>query len=187
MLINGTPRQACTALIEKLIQETGNPEITVAPFTKFPLIRDLLVDRNVMFEHLKKIQGWIEVEGTWDKGPGPQISPAKQEVLYSLSTCMTCGCCLEACPQVNSHSAFMGPAVISQARLFNAHPTGAMQRPQRLEALMGREGINGCGNAQNCVRVCPKKIPLTESIAAMFREITLEPLRKLFNLRDRDS
>src|ERR1700730_7657205 len=36
MLINGHPRQACTALIEPIIKATGTHEIRLAPFTKFP-------------------------------------------------------------------------------------------------------------------------------------------------------
>ena len=40
MLINGKPRQACTALIAKLMEANG-PTITLTPFTKFPLLRDL--------------------------------------------------------------------------------------------------------------------------------------------------
>ena len=56
--------------------------------------------------------------------------------------------------------------------LFNAHPTGANQSAQRLDALMAEGGIQVCGNAQNCVAVCPKKIPLTTSIAKAGRELS---------------
>jgi succinate dehydrogenase / fumarate reductase iron-sulfur subunit len=42
-----------------------------------------------------------------------------------------------------------------------------MHAAERLEALMGAGGIEDCDNAQNCVKVCPKGIPLTESIAAV--------------------
>src|SRR5699024_3098364 len=48
----------------------------------------------------------------------------KRQWAYELSKCMTCGVCLEACPNVNDKSDFIGPAALSQARLFNAHPTG---------------------------------------------------------------
>src|SRR5277367_3726603 len=76
MLINGKPRQSCTALIENLIQETGNTTIVLAPFTKFPLVKDLVVDRTQMFEALKKVTGWISVDGTWDtEEVGSKISP----------------------------------------------------------------------------------------------------------------
>src|SRR5271170_7629637 len=35
MLINGRPRQACTALIEPILRQSGKNTITLAPFTKF--------------------------------------------------------------------------------------------------------------------------------------------------------
>src|SRR3990167_7056263 len=112
MLINGKPRQSCTALIEPYL--SSSPTIVLAPFTKFPLMRDLCVDRTKMFEALKKIKGWISVDGTEDTGQfGPSISQEVQEAMYVLSTCMTCGCCSEACPQVNATSDFMGPAAMS--------------------------------------------------------------------------
>lgn len=186
MLVNGKPRQACTALIDQLLKESGSSIITLAPLTKFPLIKDLVVSREQMFESLKKVQGWIEIDGLYEKGFGPTTSQKIEEVRYILSTCMTCGCCSEACPQVNPHSKFMGPAPISQVRLFNSHPTGRMQKEGRLRVLMEEEGLSNCGNAQNCARVCPKEIPLTESIAVMGREITKQALRDLISLPDQE-
>lgn len=186
MLINSRPRQACTALIKNLIKESGSRTITIAPLSKFPLVRDLIVDRSSMFENLKKAHAWIDTDGTHQKGPGPKISPKKQEIMYTLSTCMTCGCCVEACPQVNDHSKFVGPQIFSQVRLFNAHPTGATQKEERLKAMMEEGGISDCGNAQNCVRVCPKNLPLTESIGAIGRDVTLQAFRTLFQSPDRE-
>ncbi len=188
MLVNGKPRQSCTALIEPYIRETGSTTITLAPFTKFPLIRDLYVNRTKMFEALKKVRGWISIDSINDLGSfGPKVSPEVQEALYVLSTCMTCGCCSESCPQVNDKSQFMGPAAMSQVRLFNSHPTGAMQKSERLRAAMGEEGIAGCGNAQNCVKVCPKNIPLTESLATIGRAATQQALKDFFGLPDAKS
>lgn len=184
MLINGKPAQACTALIENLIKESGKPVVTLAPFTKFPLVRDLVVDRDVMFENLKKVSAWVEGDGYFSRGPGPKVSQKKQEVMYAISRCMTCGCCAEACPQVNDRSSFIGPAAIAQVRLFNAHPTGKKDRSKRLDALMGEGGVSSCGNAQNCVRVCPKEVPLTDAIGAMSRAVTVEAIKKMFTFPD---
>lgn len=186
MLINGRPRQACTALIEKLIEESGSTTIVLAPFSKFPLVRDLIVDRDQMFENLKKIHGWIDVENSLERGFGPRISQQKQEVMYQLSSCMTCGCCVEACPQSNRRSKFVGPQIIAQVKLFNDNPTGRMMRGKRLEPLMGEGGLAECGNAQNCVEVCPKKIPLTNAIGAVGRDLTFYAFRKLFGLTDQE-
>jgi succinate dehydrogenase / fumarate reductase iron-sulfur subunit len=184
MLINGRPRQGCTALIHKLIEASGTNVVTLAPMTKFPLVRDLVVNRNSMFENLKKIHAWVEVDDSLDRGFGQKISPQVQEAMYTLSTCMTCGCCTEACPQVNSNSEFVGPAIISQARLFNAHPTGKLTAHERLRPLMEEGGISACGNAQNCVEVCPKNIPLTESIAVVGRQVTRQAWKDLISLPD---
>lgn len=173
MVINGRPRQACAALIDKLEQP-----IRLAPMSTFPVERDLIVNRERMFDALKKVKAWIPIDGTYDLGPGPRMPEKDRQWAYELSKCMTCGVCLEACPNVNDKSPFMGPFVISQVRLFNTHPTGAMHKDERLEALMTEGGITDCGNSQNCVQVCPKGIPLTTSIAAMNRATTLHAIKK---------
>jgi succinate dehydrogenase / fumarate reductase iron-sulfur subunit len=185
MLINGKPRQSCTALIETYIKETGSTTIVLAPFTKFPLIRDLWIDRSSMFESLKKVKAWISIDGTQDTGQfGPPISPEVQEALYVLSTCMVCGCCSESCPQVNQNSEFMGPAAMSQIRLFNANPIGKLEKSDRIRAALDDDGIAGCGNAQNCVRVCPRNIPLTESLALIGKEASKQAIKDFLGLPD---
>ncbi len=175
MVINGEPRQACSTLVDKL-----EHPIRVAPMTTFPVVRDLVVDRSRMFESLKKVKAWIPIDGTYDLGPGPRMPEKKRQWAYELSKCMTCGVCLEACPNVNSKSDFIGPAPLSQVRLFNAHPTGDMNKSERLEALMEDGGISGCGNSQNCVQVCPKGIPLTTSIAALNRDTNIQSFKNFF-------
>ena len=175
MVINGKVRQSCTALIDHLAQP-----IRLEPMTKFETIRDLRVNRKRMFNALKRVEAWIPVDGTYALGPGPKLSPEDQQVGYVLSKCITCGCCVEVCPQYNERSDFIGAAALSQVRLFNLHPTGKMQSGSRLEAIMGEGGIEDCGNAQNCVEVCPKEIPLTTSIAELNRQTTLHALAKLF-------
>jgi len=77
---------------------------------------------------------------------------------------------------VNQKSDFIGAASINQVRLFNTHPIGAELKKERLLALMQEGGIEDCGNAQNCVKACPKGIPLVESIIQTNREVSLELL-----------
>src|SRR5712672_4034442 len=136
MRINGRARMACSALIDKLEQP-----ITLEPLSKFPVIRDLAVDRSVLFENLKAVKAWIPVDGTYDLGPGPRQSPRQQEEAYPLSRCISCCCCMEVCPQFNENTGFVGAAAISQVRLFNTHPTGKSVQRDRLAALMGHGGI----------------------------------------------
>ncbi len=176
MLVNGVPRQACAALIDDLDQP-----IVLEPFTKFPVVRDLMVDRQKMFDALLKIKAWVPMDGSWDiHRHAPLISAGEQSVRYLFSRCMTCGCCMEACPQFYIDSDFIGPAPIGQVDLHNTHPTGKYVKDQRLHAIMGKGGITDCGNAQNCVKVCPKDIPLTDAIARTGRQTTVQWLRDMF-------
>ncbi len=202
MLINGRTRMACSALVDKLLAEDGG-EIELRPMSKFPVVRDLVVDRHRLFRSLERVKAWVPVDDSYDHGPGPRISPEQQGDAYPLSECISCGCCLEACPQFTKievvqregesdadfevrrrkafDSAFVGPHAISQAMLFNSHPTGGMIADERMEALTGPGGIQMCGNAQNCVAVCPKKIPLTRSIARAGRAATVWAFKRFFD------
>ncbi len=175
MVINGRARQSCSTIIDTLEQP-----IRLEPMATFPVMRDLQVDRSKMFDNLKRVKAWIPVDGTYDLGPGPRMPEKKRQTAYELSKCMTCGVCLEVCPNVNQNSKFMGAQPISQVRLFNLHPTGSMNKDERLHALMGEGGLAECGNSQNCVKACPKGIPLTTSIAAMNRQANFQLFKSFF-------
>ncbi len=179
MVINGRARQSCSALVDRLLEDSD--VITLEPMVKFPVIRDLVVNRQRMFDNLIKVKAWVPIDGTHSLGAGPQETPENQDTRYRLSECMTCGCCLDACPQFEKDNNFVGAQVLSQVRYFNMHKTGATLADQRLDAVMGPGGITDCGNAQNCVKVCPKDIPLTESIAAIGRETTVHAIKKFFS------
>ena len=202
VVINGRVRQACSSLVDTLLKEQPG-EIQLRPMSKFPVIRDLIVDRSRMFHALQKTKSWIPVDDYLDRGPGPRESPQSQERRYPLSECMTCGCCLEACPEYEKieverlpgeddatyiarknaahEQGFVGAAAISQVMLFNAHGTGQMNAGERLESLMSPGGLQQCGNAQNCVAVCPKHIPLTRSIALAGRATTVHWIKQWFD------
>jgi succinate dehydrogenase / fumarate reductase iron-sulfur subunit len=210
MRINGKVRQACSALVGKLeptytrqraardypvynaVDYGEQPPlrgrqgravdapITLEPLTKFPMVRDLFVDRQRLFDDLKRTKSWVPIDGTYDLGSGPSISQALQEQRYVLSRCISCGCCLEACPQYTATNHFMGAAIFSQVKLFNIHPTGSALKDERLEVMMGEGGIADCSKAGNCVVVCPKDLPNLNSIATVGRQTTLAVLKSFF-------
>jgi len=202
MLINGRVRQACSALVDRLLAERPG-EIELQPMSKFPVIRDLVVDRRRLFRALEKLQCWIPVDGYYDAGPGPRQSQEQQQRAYPLSECMSCGCCLEACPQyakvelekqpgeapehfsarqdVAFDNAFIGAHSMSQVVLINSHPTGQMAAGKRIDSLIAAGGIQNCGKAANCQAVCPKEIPLMTSWARAGRAATLHVVKKFFD------
>ncbi|HWE84307.1 MAG TPA: succinate dehydrogenase iron-sulfur subunit [Terracidiphilus sp.] len=174
MRINGKARMACSTLIDNLEQP-----IKLEPLSKFPLVRDLQVDRSVLFENLKAVKAWVPIDGTYDLGSGPRQLPQEQEIRYPLSNCISCACCMEVCPQFNDATGFVGAATIAQVKLFNMHPTGSVLAEERLRALAGDGGIQECGYAQNCVEVCPKSIPLTDAISDIGRDVMVQEIKDL--------
>ena len=202
MLINGRTRQACSALVDKLLAESPQ-EIELRPMSKFPVIRDLVVNRRRLFRALEKVQAWIPVDGYYDLGPGPRQSPEDQQAVYPLSQCMSCGCCLEACPQYGlseirqmdgeaeeSFNAredtlfdrkFFGAHAMNQVVFYNSNPVGHYNAGERLEAAMTAGGVQICGKAQNCTAVCPKHIPLNDSWGQIGRATTIHAIKKWFD------
>ena len=79
MVINGKPRQSCTALIDQLEQP-----IRLKPMKTFPVVRDLQVDRSRMFNALKRVKAWIPIDGTYDLGPGPRMPEKSVNGLMSF-------------------------------------------------------------------------------------------------------
>lgn len=210
MLVNGKARQACAALVDRLeptytrqrsardhpaynpvdygehppkrkrhAPQTEKP-ITLEPLTKFPVVRDLFVDRKRLFDDLTRTKSWVPIDGTYDLGPGPAMSRELQEERYVLSRCMSCACCLEACPQYSATNQFVGAAIFSQMKLFNTHPTGEVLKDERLDLMMKKGGIDDCGRAGNCVVVCPKDLPNLKSIATIGRQTTLAAIKAYF-------
>jgi succinate dehydrogenase / fumarate reductase iron-sulfur subunit len=178
MLINGKAMMACSALVDKLlgaVEHGQKPDlaktITLAPLSKFPVVRDLSVDRSVLFENLKAVKAWVPIDGTYDLGAGQR---------YPLSNCISCTICMEVCPQFNDVTGFVGAATIAQAKLFNMDPAGSVLKTDRLRALAGDGGIQECGFAQNCVQACPKQLPLTEAISDMGRDVFIQQVKDLF-------
>lgn len=184
MVINGGVRQACTALLDEVAEREGDTlNVTLEPMSKFPVVRDLVVDRSHMFEALIKVRGWVPIDGSYDLGMGQTQDDHVRQIRYALSRCMTCGCCLEACPQFGEKTSFVGPAALGQTLLFNLHPVGKSLESERLEQITDETGITNCGNAQNCVKVCPKGVPLTEAIAQLNRDTTVYKVKKWFGMK----
>jgi succinate dehydrogenase / fumarate reductase iron-sulfur subunit len=164
MRINGGARPACTARVD----EFGDGVITLQPLAKFVVIRDLVIDREPMIQDIDRLRmGASEPALPFEARSRESADPA-----FDIARCTRCGLCLEACPQVNERSDYLGPAPIVHALLFNSLPSGRATARQRLAAIMGRGGIADCGNAQNCVEICPESIPLTEALGLLQRQTT---------------
>jgi succinate dehydrogenase / fumarate reductase iron-sulfur subunit len=59
--------------------------------------------------------------------------------------------------------------VINRVEYANLHSLGALGASRRLDLLMRPGGIADCGQAENCVEVCPARIPLVDSLQRVAR------------------
>ena len=99
MVIDGKVRQSCSALIDDLLLASNSDTVTLAPMSKFPNVRDLKVDRSKMFDHLKQVEAWIELDGSYNLGPGPQLvmpSSPSRPLMRSSAVVFPVGCILNS-------------------------------------------------------------------------------------------
>ncbi len=146
MLINGYPRLACSSIL-KDVEKRG--KIKLEPFHKFPLVKDLIVDRSAMFDALKEMKIWL-VEKKY-----VQNDLALQA---SVGECLACGCCLEVCPNFMSQKNFVGAYAMLQA--FKSIEQN--ENEIDIKNAYAKQFFDYCGQSFSCKNVCPKKLSLDE-------------------------
>jgi len=174
MVINGRVRQACQVLLE----EFDGP-VVLQPLTKFPIVRDLKVDRGSMLAALERHSCWTDGAGL-GAADGPMSIAKEEEELSVFLDCMMCGACSESCPQVNPRSSFSGAFVFSRVIPLNRSRAGQDGAGQRFAALASKGGVADCAGAENCERACPRGIPLVKAQAMLSWDTALYSARRFF-------
>ncbi|BDF77913.1 2Fe-2S iron-sulfur cluster-binding protein [Pyramidobacter piscolens] len=151
MRVNGLPTLACKAFLGPLGQT-----VTLEPLSKFPLVADLVVDRGVIFEQLKKIHLWLS---------GAAVTREKtHELRFQSSRCLMCGCCLEICPNFRAGGGFAGAlAAVGAYRMFNQESDEA-HRAEAAKRYVASY-YSGCGTSLACRAICPAGIPVDELVS----------------------
>ncbi len=165
MKVNGELVLACRTPVEGLLGET----VLIEPLPFFTVIRDLIVDMSLFFEHYKRIEPYLH---------GKPI-PSDREYLMKESErkeidpyiqCILCGICFGACPAFGRDDQFLGPAMLAKAYRFFTDP-----RDERLKEILNnvndQRGVWGCNTVFQCVKVCPKEVPPTHAIVRLRRNI----------------
>jgi succinate dehydrogenase / fumarate reductase iron-sulfur subunit len=178
MRVNGWPMLACGTLVESLEQP-----VVLEPLHRFPLVRDLAVDRSVMEAQRQRLAVYVELDALMlPEATETAWVPRDLAAAQTLDRCIGCGACLEACPNVGSHSPFMGAAVMHEIMLLHLRPGARRQQDARLLSLAGEGGISDCGNARKCQAVCPAGLALTSSLGTLQRHTTLHVVREWLGL-----
>ena len=151
MRINGMPRLACDTKIGDLKSKT----VTLEPLKKFPVVRDLIVDRSVLRENLIALHNWLESEAT--------KSRKTVDLAYDASRCIQCGCCLEVCPNFTAGESFFGAAAfVPASRILSQLPNG---KKNDLVQEYGKHIYIGCGKSLSCHDICPVGIDVEHKLS----------------------
>ncbi len=150
MLINDFPALACE---EKILGHGSTVELK--PLQKFPVVRDLAVDRDVMHRNLRQLGVWLSQKA--------DIGRENQEEVFIASQCLQCGCCLEICTSYADGQDFYGmSALVPAARVLLAQG-GPGDR--RMQEGCERHIYEGCQGFNACEHVCPAGLPVTRLMA----------------------
>ena len=151
MVINGKPRLACFTKISELDSNV----ITVEPMHNFPIIRDLAVRFERLFESHRKVKPYII--DTQSGSEEMLQSPEELEQFIQFSNCIKCGLCNSACPTMATDSSFVGPQALAQAYRYVADSRDN-GKDDRLKIIDQSHGIWRCHFAGSCSQVCPKGV-----------------------------
>ena len=151
MRINGIPRLAC----DTKIAELKSKSVTLEPLKKFPVVRDLIVDRSVMRKNLLAIHNWLESEASQ--------SEKNVDLAYDASRCIQCGCCLDVCPIFTAGESFFGAAAfVPASRILSQLPKG---KKYDLVNEYGKHIYSGCGKSLSCHNICPVGIDIEHKLS----------------------
>ena len=172
LYVNGHPHgpvQGITTCQLHMRKFHDEEEITIEPWRSagFPVIRDLMVNRNA-FDQIQQAGGYVSFNcgGAPDANNIPISKEIADEAMDS-ATCIGCGACVAACK--NGSAMLFVAAKVSQFALLPQGKVEAARRARAMVAKMDEVGFGNCTNTGACAAECPKNISLS-NIARLNRE-----------------
>lgn len=160
-MINGSERLACMTNIWEL----KTPVVTLEPLHGFPVIGDLAVNPEMLFQ---------DIDTTWSylrpsEPPNADAENEQRSGFTRFENCIECGACLSVCPVTEAPEPFMGPAAL--AALHREMLKSLRQRYDLLTLAGGKRGERQCQRALGCSRVCPTEVYPARHIADLRRAV----------------
>ncbi len=157
--VNGTERLAC---ITRVLDLKADP-VVLEPLKGFVCEGDLVVAPDDLFADIAPDASTLRdcEEAT------AQRTPEGVNILRRLEDCIECGACRSACPAVQAHPEFMGPAALAalHRQILNADAPPA----DLLTRAAGDRGERWCDRSIACSRVCPTGVYPARHIADLRR------------------
>ena len=163
MFINGRahgPNSATTTCQLHMRSFKDGDTIVIEPWraNSFPVIKDLVVDRNA-FDKIMEAGGFVSVNtGNAQDANNIPIPKIAADLAFDAASCIGCGACVAACK--NGSAALYTSAKISQLSLL---PQGQVERASRVKNMvekMEELGFGNCSMTGSCEAECPKEISI---------------------------
>ena len=154
MIINGKPALACDTFIKDLKGEV----LVLEPLSKFPVVRDLMVDRSIIHKNLNRANLYLK--------DAAKVLGKDNPHRYAVSKCLKCGLCLEVCPNYQYGKDFFGGVFANEAYLIYSAQT---KNKEEVVKYYNEHFVSNCSKALSCQSICPAKIETLTSILRMNR------------------
>ena len=135
MVINSTPALACNTFLRDLKCD----KLVLEPLSKFPVTADLIVDRSVIDENLKKAEVYL--------GELAESRAKEYPQQYSTAKCLKCGLCLEVCPNYTKGDSFFGALFANNVYLIQSQ---SGNRKKDLKKKYDANFAAGCSKSLSC-------------------------------------
>jgi succinate dehydrogenase / fumarate reductase, iron-sulfur subunit len=147
------------------------PEITIAPMGNMPVLKDLVVDMQSFWNHLKAVEPYVSTAARQVPEREFLQTPAERARLDEVGNCILCGACYSECNAREINPDFVGPHALAKA-----YRTIADTRDDRTEARLeaaneGTTGVWGCTRCSYCDSVCPMEVMPLQQISRIKHEV----------------
>lgn len=158
MLIDGKPCLACWKALEP-------GEHTFEPLSQFPVIKDLVVDRERAYARFVNVNSTIQTIDPIDH-PKDIEYDLYWNTLERINMCRECMCCYENCLAINAENGwkdYIGPGAMMG--IAQRYLDGEDQSDRLMQAVLS--GLFKCQECSTCTNVCSSNIKIKEVIVQM--------------------
>lgn len=143
LVVNGRPVLACKRVVQM------GEELNIEPLPNFPVIRDLVVDRNIYNSEITDLQDTF----TDCNAPQGPVAREREAEYVEYANCVECGACSALCPagRAGVHTT-AGPVGFLQAvrsGLFTPTPGITSE---------GGSDLFNCFECGQCLEICPRDV-----------------------------
>ncbi|NJP09009.1 MAG: succinate dehydrogenase/fumarate reductase iron-sulfur subunit [Leptolyngbyaceae cyanobacterium RU_5_1] len=141
------------------------PVITIAPMGNMPVVKDLIVDMESFWMHLKAVDPYVSTAARQVPEREFLQTPEERSRLNQSGNCILCGACYSECNAREVNPDFVGPHALAKAYRMVADSRD-QQTAARLEQYnQGTAGVWGCTRCYFCNSVCPMGVAPMEQIS----------------------